>query len=185
MRLTAKGRYAVTAMLDLAVHGQAKPISLAEISARQGISLSYLEQLFAKLRRNELVSSVRGPGGGYRLSKNPEDIYVAQIVDSVDENVDATRCQGKANCQQGETCLTHELWTELSEQIHQFLNQINLASIIAKRAVRERVDRQSALQDQEIEEREQRSEAFTSTPETPEQDLVEELVNFPAQEAQA
>ena len=150
MRLTAKGRYAVTAMLDLAVHGESKPISLADISARQGISLSYLEQLFAKLRRNDLVTSVRGPGGGYRLSRTAEEIFVAQIVDSVDENVDATRCQGKANCQHGETCLTHELWTDLSDQIHQFLSQINLASIIAKRSVRERADRQQNLQDELI-----------------------------------
>ncbi len=185
MRLTAKGRYAVTAMLDLAVHGKSGPISLAEISVRQGISLSYLEQLFAKLRRNELVSSVRGPGGGYRLSRTPDDIYVAQIVDSVDENVDATRCKGKANCQHGETCLTHELWTELSDQIHQFLNQINLASIIAKRSVRERADRQHALQDQELEEQQKEVDVFNTAAETLEQNLVKELVNFPAQEAQA
>jgi len=150
MRLTAKGRYAVTAMLDLAVHGESGPISLADISTRQGISLSYLEQLFAKLRRNDLVSSVRGPGGGYKLSRAADEIFVAQIVDSVDEIVDATKCQGKANCQQGATCLTHELWTELSDQIHQFLSQINLASIIAKRSVRERADRQQNLQDELI-----------------------------------
>ena len=92
MRLTAKGRYAVTAMLDLAVHQHEGPISLADISRRQGISLSYLEQLFAKLRKRELVNSVRGPGGGYRLQRQPSEIYVAEIVDSVDENVDATRC---------------------------------------------------------------------------------------------
>jgi len=107
MRLTAKGRYAVTAMLDLAVHEQDGPISLAEISERQGISLSYLEQLFAKLRRSSLVASVRGPGGGYLLNRDSSDIFIAQIVDSVDENVDATRCRGRADCQQGEICLTH------------------------------------------------------------------------------
>ncbi|MGK0473177.1 MAG: Rrf2 family iron-sulfur cluster assembly transcriptional regulator [Candidatus Azotimanducaceae bacterium] len=135
MRLTAKGRYAVTAMLDLAVHDGQGPISLADISDRQGISLSYLEQLFAKLRRCELVQSVRGPGGGYRLSRAANDIYVAQIVDSVDENVDATKCSGRADCQGGETCLTHELWSDLSEQIHQFLNGIDLASLIEKRGV--------------------------------------------------
>ncbi|MFN3237229.1 MAG: Fe-S cluster assembly transcriptional regulator IscR [Pseudomonadales bacterium] len=142
MKLTAKGRYAVTAMLDLAVHEDDGPISLADISDRQGISLSYLEQLFAKLRRQDLVQSVRGPGGGYRLSRSPEKIYVAEIVDSVDENVDATKCNGRADCQGGETCLTHELWTDLSHQIHQFLNSINLASLIEKRTVRQVAARQ-------------------------------------------
>jgi len=101
MRLTAKGRYAVTAMLDLAVHDNAGPISLADISERQGISLSYLEQLFSKLRRRDLVASVRGPGGGYRLNHQPQDISIASIVDSVDENVDATKCSGRADCQHG------------------------------------------------------------------------------------
>ena len=147
MRLTAKGRYAVTAMLDLAVHQGEGPISLADISERQGISLSYLEQLFAKLRLNELVKSVRGPGGGYQLSREAGTIYVAEIVDSVDERVDATRCAGRANCHHGRECLTHELWTDLSEQIHQFLNNIDLASIIAKREARERADRQRLQQD--------------------------------------
>lgn len=144
MRLTAKGRYAVTAMLDLAVHENQGPISLADISERQGISLSYLEQLFAKLRRKSLVKSVRGPGGGYKLNRAANQIYVAEIVDSVDENVDATRCAGQANCQQGETCLTHELWADLSEQIHQFLSNIDLASIIAKREVQQVAVRQDA-----------------------------------------
>jgi Rrf2 family iron-sulfur cluster assembly transcriptional regulator len=151
MRLTAKGRYAVTAMLDIAVHQEKGPISLADISERQGISLSYLEQLFSKLRRNELVSSVRGPGGGYKLSCDAGDIFVAQIVDSVDETVDATKCAGRANCQHGETCLTHELWADLSEQIHQFLSSIDLATIIANRTVREVADRQDAHQEENIE----------------------------------
>ena len=132
MRLTAKGRYAVTAMLDLAVHENCGPISLADISERQGISLSYLEQLFSKLRKSNLVSSVRGPGGGYELSRDSASIYVAQIVDSVDETVDATRCGGRADCNQGEMCLSHELWSDLSVQIHQFLSKIDLASIIAR-----------------------------------------------------
>jgi len=132
MRLTAKGRYAVTAMLDLAVHENCGPICLADISARQGISLSYLEQLFSKLRKSNLVSSVRGPGGGYELSRDSTTIFVAEIVDSVDETVDATKCQGKADCNQGERCLTHELWSDLSIQIHQFLSKIDLASIIAR-----------------------------------------------------
>ncbi len=148
MKLTAKGRYAVTAMLDLAVHDQEGPICLADISERQGISLSYLEQLFAKLRRNNLVASVRGPGGGYRLNRDASEIFVAEIVDSVDENVDATRCAGRADCQKGETCLTHELWTDLSDQIHQFLSGIDLASLIAKRGVMQIAARQDALRDE-------------------------------------
>lgn len=148
MKLTAKGRYAVTAMLDLAVHEGKGPISLADISERQGISLSYLEQLFAKLRRNELVKSVRGPGGGYELSRPSNDIFVAQIIDSVDENVDATRCKGRADCQHGDTCLTHELWSDLSSQIHSFLNGIDLASIIAKREVQQIAERQQSLRDE-------------------------------------
>ncbi len=150
MKLTAKGRYAVTAMLDLAVHEGKGPISLADISERQGISLSYLEQLFAKLRRNDLVKSVRGPGGGYELSRSSDAIFVAQIIDSVDENVDATRCKGRADCQHGDTCLTHELWSDLSSQIHQFLSSIDLASIVAKREVQQRAERQQGVQDDVI-----------------------------------
>ena len=148
MRLTAKGRYAVTAMLDLAVHQADGPISLADISRRQGISLSYLEQLFAKLRKSSLVTSVRGPGGGYRLDRSPGEIFVAEIVDSVDENVDATRCSGKADCQHGEMCLSHQLWAELSDEIHHFLAGIDLASIIAKREVKQIAARQDAIQDE-------------------------------------
>lgn len=150
MRLTAKGRYAVTAMLDLAVHENDGPICLADISERQGISLSYLEQLFAKLRRQNLVKSVRGPGGGYQLSRASNEIFVAQIVDSVDENVDATRCHGRSDCQDGETCLTHELWSDLSAQIHQFLNSIDLASLIEKREVKIIAARQQARADELI-----------------------------------
>jgi len=150
MRLTAKGRYAVTAMLDLAVRKDVGPVSLADISERQGISLSYLEQLFAKLRRRELVKSVRGPGGGYQLSRQANEIFVAQIVDSVDENVDATKCAGRADCQGGETCLTHELWTDLSQQIHQFLSSIDLASLIEKREIQEIAARQEARCDELI-----------------------------------
>lgn len=145
MRLTAKGRYAVTAMLDLAVHANEGPISLADISERQDISLSYLEQLFSKLRRRDLVASVRGPGGGYLLNDQPQDISIASIVDSVDENVDATKCSGRADCQHGETCLTHELWADLSDEIHQFLSNINLASIIEKREVQKVAARQDAM----------------------------------------
>lgn len=135
MRLTTKARYAVTAMLDLALHAKRSPVSLADISKRQNISLSYLEQLFAKLRRDELVTSVRGPGGGYRLSREAGNIWVAEIVDAVNENIDATGCQGKGDCQGGETCLTHHLWCDLSEQIHTFLSSISLESLLQRREV--------------------------------------------------
>lgn len=135
MRLTTKGRYAVTAMLDLALHSDSGPISLADISSRQEISLSYLEQLFAKLRRNELVSSVRGPGGGYRLSRDSADIFVAQIIDAVNESVDATGCGGLSDCLDGGQCLTHTLWCDLSQQIHGFLSDISLASLVERREV--------------------------------------------------
>ena len=133
MRLTTKGRYAVTAMIDLTLHAKNKPISLAEISGRQSISLSYLEQLFSKLRHSGLVSSVRGPGGGYRLAMPCEDIFVAQIINAVNESIDTTSCRGKGDCQGGEICLTHSLWQDLSVQIHQFLNGISLADLVAKR----------------------------------------------------
>ena len=135
MRLTTKGRYAVTAMLDLAIHGDHGPVNLGDISSRQHISLSYLEQLFAKLRRQELVSSVRGPGGGYLLGKAGKDIYVAQIVDAVNESVDATGCHGSTDCQHGEICLTHHLWCDLSDQIHDFLSSISLASLLQRREI--------------------------------------------------
>ena len=135
MRLTTKGRYAVTAMLDLALYGDRGPISLADISSRQDISLSYLEQLFAKLRRRELVRSIRGPGGGYRLSRPVAEIFVAEIIDAVDERVDATGCSGQSDCQDGHTCLTHHLWSDLSEQIHHFLSDISLASLVQRRDV--------------------------------------------------
>ncbi len=149
MRLTTKGRYAVTAMLDLALHGSSRPVSLADISGRQDISLSYLEQLFAKLRRNELVSSVRGPGGGYRLSRGQHEIYVAQIIDAVNETVDATGCGGRGDCQHGEVCLTHHLWCDLSEQIHSFLSDISLANLVERREVQNISARQDARSVQE------------------------------------
>ena len=133
MKLTTRGRYAVTAMLDLAINGGPQPVSLADISGRQEISLSYLEQLFAKLRRNQLVTSARGPGGGYRLARRDTDIFVAQIIDAVDEAVDVTNCQGKGNCHHGETCLTHHLWEDLSGQIHDFLSQISLGDLMERR----------------------------------------------------
>ncbi|MET0379929.1 MAG: Fe-S cluster assembly transcriptional regulator IscR [Spongiibacteraceae bacterium] len=136
MRLTTKGRYAVTAMLDLALNAHDNPVSLADISQRQDISLSYLEQLFAKLRRSKLVASVRGPGGGYLLSRAADDIFVAQIIDAVNESIDATGCGGTADCQDGETCLTHYLWSDLSAQIHNFLSGISLASLVDRGEVK-------------------------------------------------
>ncbi len=149
MRLTTKGRYAVTAMLDLALHGSSGPVSLADISGRQDISLSYLEQLFAKLRRNDLVTSVRGPGGGYRLSRHTGEIFVAQIVDAVNEAVDATGCGGTSDCQQGEVGLTHHLWCDLSDQIHGFLSQISLANLVERKEVKHISARQDARAEQD------------------------------------
>lgn len=148
MRLTTKGRYAVTAMLDLAIHYDQGPITLADISQRQRISLSYLEQLFSKLRKNGLVESSRGPGGGYKLSRPSEHIYVAQIISAVDDNMDATRCGGKGNCQDDEPCLTHELWSDLSQQIYSFLNGIDLAQLVERRMVKEVAERQDLQQRQ-------------------------------------
>ncbi len=142
MRLTTKGRYAVTAMLDLAIHGLQKPVSLNDISGRQGISLSYLEQLFAKLRRANLVSSVRGPGGGYRLAVEPSEISIAQVVDAVNESMDATRCKGKGDCQEGDQCLTHHLWQDLSSRIHSFLNDISIGDLINRKEIRDVASRQ-------------------------------------------
>ena len=130
MRLTTKGRYAVTAMLDVALHSKATPVSLADISSRQGISLSYLEQLFSKLRRSGLVASVRGPGGGYLLGREAESINIAEVIISVNETLDATRCKGKANCHEGQPCLTHDLWQNLSDQIHSFLSGISLHAVL-------------------------------------------------------
>jgi Rrf2 family iron-sulfur cluster assembly transcriptional regulator len=154
MRLTTKGRYAVTAMLDLALHATSGPVSLADISGRQEISLSYLEQLFAKLRQNQLVQSVRGPGGGYRLGRPQDAIFVAEIIDAVNESVDATHCGGQGNCQKGEVCLTHYLWSDLSQQIHQFLSGISLASLVSRQDVQRVSLRQDVLeQNPVVEER--------------------------------
>lgn len=130
MRLTTKGRFAVTAMMDLALRGGSSPVTLAEISARQQISLSYLEQLFGKLRRHELVSSVRGPGGGYRLAKAMQDISVADIIQAVDEPIDATQCGGKENCQDDHKCLTHDLWANLNAHIFTYLRAVSLAELV-------------------------------------------------------
>ncbi|MBI3899609.1 MAG: Fe-S cluster assembly transcriptional regulator IscR [Gammaproteobacteria bacterium] len=144
MKLTTKGRYAVTAMLDLALRYEKGSVTLADIAQRQGISLSYLEQLFAKLRRSGLVDSVRGPGGGYSLSSPPSQISVAQIIVAINENIDATRCGGERNCQGDEPCLTHQLWEELSFRIHDFLTGITLADLVSRPHVQEVASRQEA-----------------------------------------
>lgn len=142
MKLTTKGRYAVTAMLDLALRYDKGAVTLADIAKRQGISLSYLEQLFAKLRRSGLVDSVRGPGGGYTLALEPSKISVAEIIVAINENIDATRCGGEKNCHGDETCLTHQLWEDLSTRIHDFLNGITLADLVNKPHVQEVASRQ-------------------------------------------
>jgi len=137
MRLTSKGRYAVTAMLDVALHAELGPVPLADISERQGISLSYLEQLFSRLRKQGLVSSVRGPGGGYRLGMAASDISVGQVIAAVNESVDATRCHGQHGCQGGVQCLTHSLWRDLSDRISNFLDDITLAELVAQAEVKQ------------------------------------------------
>lgn len=143
MRLTTKGRYAVTAMLDLALHFDQGAITLAEIAKRQGISLSYLEQLFAKLRRNGLVDSIRGPGGGYNLARVPHEITVASIISAINENVDVRKCKGQANCDGEFTCLTHQLWEDLSSRINDFLKGISLGDLVTEPKVQEAAKRQS------------------------------------------
>jgi len=126
MRLSTKGRYAVTAMMDIALHEKLGPVTLADISQCQGISLSYLEQLFAKLRKSGLVKGVRGPGGGYRLAREAATISMADIIESVDEKLDMTRCGGKGDCRKGEQCLTHHLWFELTRDLERYLSGIKL-----------------------------------------------------------
>lgn len=130
MRLTTKGRFAVTAMVDLAMSGGRGPVSLATISERQSISLSYLEQLFGKLRRNNLVDSVRGPSGGYHLARPGDKISIAEIVLAVDEPLDATGCRGEGNCHSGQQCITHDLWMGLNEKILDYLEGVTLQQLV-------------------------------------------------------
>lgn len=137
MKLSTKGRYSVTAMLDLAIHDKAGPVTLGDISQCQGISLSYLEQLFSSLRKSGLVKGVRGPGGGYRLAKPASEISIAQIITAVDESVDITNCHGKGDCQSGERCLTHELWADLSDRLYNFLDNITLAQFVDRPGIPE------------------------------------------------
>ncbi len=145
MRLTSKGRYAVTAMLDVALHSQQNPVPLADISERQGISLSYLEQLFSKLRKAGLVASVRGPGGGYRLGADANTIAIGTVISAVDESVDATKCSGKGDCNGGSRCLTHTLWRDLSSRISDFLNNITLGELMVDNEVLEITERQDII----------------------------------------
>ena len=155
MRLTSKGRYAVAAMLDLALHGDGRGdehgdghgrrVALADISARQEIPVSYLGQLFARLHKHGLISSQRGPGGGYTLAKSAEEISIADVICAVDESVDSTRCGGKADCQGNQRCLTHGLWENLSRKIYDFLNETTLAEVLAEREAIKVAKRQDRL----------------------------------------
>ncbi len=142
MKLTTKGRYAVTAILDLALHDAEGPVSLAGISQRQDISLTYLEQLFSKLRRRGLIQSARGPGGGYRLAQPADEITIARVIYAVDEPIDVTRCGGRQNCQAHERCLTHDLWMELNLHVSEFLNGVTLANLIQRNNVKRVARRQ-------------------------------------------
>src|SRR4051794_13355816 len=132
MRLTTKGRFAVTAMVDLALRHGGGPVTLAEISDRQKISLSYLEQLFGKLRRRKLVESVRGPGGGYHLARDAAHVTVADIVRAVEEPLDSTQCGGRENCHDNQRCMTHELWEELNTTVYGFLAGVTLAQLVER-----------------------------------------------------
>lgn len=132
MKLTTRGRYAVTAILDVALHSGNGPVPLADVAERQSLSLSYLEQLFARLRQHDLVRSNRGPGGGYRLSRPADEISVAEVILAVDEQVDVTRCGGLVNCNQDSRCLTHDLWVELSRKVHEFFSSRSLADVLER-----------------------------------------------------
>jgi len=142
MRLSTKGRYAVTAMLDLAIHHGEGPVTLADISENQGISLPYLEQLFARLKKQGLVKGMRGPGGGYRLAYPPAEISIAQVINAIGEGIDVTMCNGNQDCQDGEPCLTHELWQKLGAEIYNYLSGITLAGFLDRDRVSELVRRQ-------------------------------------------
>lgn len=145
MKLTTKGRYAVNAMLDLALHNDQAPVNLADISARQGISLTYLEQLFRKLRKKGLVESVRGPKGGYRLALSADEITTARVMYAVDEAIDVTRCGGQQNCMGDVRCLTHDLWLGLNRHVSEYLNGISLGELIRTNNVKQVANRQDAV----------------------------------------
>ena len=146
MKLTTKGRFAVTAMIDLAMRQHAGPVTLAGIADRQKISLSYLEQLFGKLRRNQLVSSVRGPGGGYTLAKALPAISVADVILAVDEPLDATSCGGMGNCHDEHTCMTHELWTSLNKRMYDYLHSVNLEDLVKQQRGKPHAESAASIQ---------------------------------------
>ena len=146
MRLTTKGRFAVTAMMDLAMRGEDGPVALASISERQKISLSYLEQLFGKLRRHKLVDSVRGPGGGYCIARPLDQVRVADIIRAVDEQLDATQCGGRENCHDEHRCMTHDLWTNLNRRMYEYLHSVTLASLVEQQ--RRKVAQHAVLHDE-------------------------------------
>lgn len=150
MRLTTKGRFAVTAMLDLAMRHGNGPVTLAGISDRQKISLSYLEQLFGKLRRRALVESVRGPGGGYCLAKETNAISIAEIIRAVDEPIDATQCGGLGNCLDDHRCMTHELWTGLNNHIYEYLEAVSLAELVLQQRAQPLPDKVSIVKDKRV-----------------------------------
>lgn len=149
MKLSTRGRYAVTALLDIAMRHERGVVALAEVATRQGLSLAYLEQLFAQLRRRDLVVSTRGPGGGYSLSRSPAAISVAQIIDAIDENIDTTLCGGNKNCASDAPCLTHYLWAELGDRIRSFLSGVTLEDLMVQphvKAVAERQEQRREIQ---------------------------------------
>lgn len=147
MKLTTKGRYAVTAVLDLALHSNPGPVTLADIAERQNLSVSYLEQLFSKLRKNDVVQAVRGPGGGYLLHRGAQDTTISQIIDAVEERVDARKCGGGTGCQKGLVCLTHTLWQDLNDQVHGFLQGVSIQSLMQRDCVQTIRRRQDQLID--------------------------------------
>lgn len=153
MRLTTKGRFAVTAMIDLAMRDSAGPVTLADISQRQKISLSYLEQLFGRLRRQSLVKSTRGPGGGYTLAKNADGVSVADIILAVDEPIDATQCHGMENCLDDQKCLTHDLWSKLNTHIFDYLKSVSLGQLVAEQRARASQAQQAQVSVMEMPER--------------------------------
>ena len=147
MRLTTKGRFAVTAMLDLTLRQHNGPVTLAGIGVRQTISLSYLEQLFGKLRRHGLVESVRGPGGGYRLARPAAKMSVADIILAVDEPLDATLCRGMENCQEENRCMTHNLWATLNDKLHDYLNSVTLQDLVDEQLAKDGANNMAVIMD--------------------------------------
>jgi Rrf2 family iron-sulfur cluster assembly transcriptional regulator len=164
MRLTTKGRFAVTAMMDLALREEEAPVALAGISERQGISLSYLEQLFGKLRRHGLVDSVRGPGGGYRLTRPVDAVSVADIIRAVDEHLDATQCGGHANCRADGSCMTHDLWLTLNHKMYDYLDSVSLGHLVAQYQAQNRTQTRTAPQKTAKTANPHRRNAFVLTP---------------------